>query len=280
MPEEQTGAVYGSADGSFVSINYAKETQTGVAATPGSPSSSIFISRNQLWVIAATQQNHTLFVYDRAAGKSYNLGLPGVYRTAMNPGGSVMLAFVENSDYAYYPRKLQASESTSFAATYQSTGAWPAPYVDCEPKSPRHVPRPGRCRRFFRYPSQADSDRLRSSRQRHLLRRRQLRYILNCGPECGGTTASVTVLPTAPLILQSGQQSGAIPTSPTNIPVLGGASNALINSQIMYVMGQQLQSDGLFGGKLTVVNLADNTAGSPISISDSAPAAHPHDLRR
>jgi hypothetical protein len=39
----------------------------------------------------------------------------------------------------------------------------------------------------------------------------------------------------------------------------------------MYVSGQQLQKDGLFGGRLTVVNLNDNTAGSPISISDGQP---------
>jgi hypothetical protein len=41
----------------------------------------------------------------------------------------------------------------------------------------------------------------------------------------------------------------------------------------MYVAGQQLQPDGLFSGNLTVVNLNSFTAGSPISISDGAPAA-------
>jgi hypothetical protein len=41
----------------------------------------------------------------------------------------------------------------------------------------------------------------------------------------------------------------------------------------MYVAGQQLQPDGLFSGNVTVVNLASNTAGSPVSISDGAPGA-------
>lgn len=269
MPEEQTGAVYGSGDGSYVSINYAKETQTGVAATPPGASSSIFISRNQQWVIAASQQTHTVFISDRVGGRTYNLGLPGVSRVAMNPGGTVMLAFVENSNYAYYPRKLQASETTSLAADYQANGTWPAPYVDCEPKN-----LPALC---LAQAQNASGTPLVFDRpvKGIFSADGSYVYILNCGPECGGSASSVTILPTAPMIFQSGQQTGTLPTNPTTIKVPGGASNALINSQTMYVMGQQLQVggayDGLFAGNLTVVNLADNTAGQPISISDSAP---------
>ena len=33
-------------------------------------------------------------------------------------------------------------------------------------------------------------------------------YVLNCGPECGGTTASISLLPVAPMIFPLGQQSG------------------------------------------------------------------------
>src|SRR5579859_2293186 len=79
-------------------------------------------------------------------------------------------------------------------------------------------------------------------------------YVLNCGPECGGTASSVSVLTAAPMILQSGQQSGSLPTqaalTAATIPVPGGASNALINSTTMYVLGQQLKPDGLFAGNL------------------------------
>jgi len=39
----------------------------------------------------------------------------------------------------------------------------------------------------------------------------------------------------------------------------------------MYVLGQQLKPDGLFAGNLTLVDLAHNTAGTPISVSDGAP---------
>src|SRR5262249_11300713 len=56
----------------------------------------------------------------------------------------------------------------------------------------------------------------------------------------------------------------------TTIAVPGGASNALQNSTTLYVLGEQLQADGLFSGNLTLIDLTANTAGSPISVSDSA----------
>ena len=78
------------------------------------------------------------------------------------------------------------------------------------------------------------------------------------------------------MVYQLGQQSGQVPNHRTASPLLpipGGASNALIAGSTMYVVGQQLQPDGLFTGFLTIVNLNANTAGSPISISDGAPGA-------
>src|SRR5208337_4633898 len=82
-------------------------------------------------------------------------------------------------------------------------------------------------------------------------------YILNCGPECGGTTSSVSLLPVAPVIFLIGQQSGLLPcnagpcsntnTAPiTTIPIPGGASNALVDSSTLYVVGQKLMPDGFF----------------------------------
>jgi hypothetical protein len=61
-----------------------------------------------------------------------------------------------------------------------------------------------------------------------------------------------------------------------NILIPGGASNALIDTSTMYVIGQQPQTisgETLFAGNLTVVNLATNTAGSPVAISDGQPGA-------
>jgi hypothetical protein len=90
----------------------------------------------------------------------------------------------------------------------------------------------------------------------------------------------------------SGQHSGSLPTnaalhsdcastpnaSSCTLAIPGGSSNALVSTTTMYVAGQQLQTDGLFTGNLTVVNLAQTasstiSASAPISISDGAPGA-------
>src|SRR6185369_8964169 len=111
---------------------------------------------------------------------------------------------------------------------------WPAPYGDCEPKN-----LPALC---LAQAQDASGTPLVFDRpvKGIFSADGSYVYILNCGPECGGSASSVTILPTAPMIFQSGQQTGTLPTNPTTIKVPGGASNALINSQTMYVMGQQL----------------------------------------
>jgi hypothetical protein len=119
-------------------------------------------------------------------------------------------------------------------------------------------------------------------------------YILSCGPECGGSNSSISLLPVAPMIFLTGQQSGLLPcnTAPcsnaqtvpiTNIPIPGGASNALVDSSTLYVVGQrpvQVEGQTLFAGNMTVVNLLNNTvapstsaAPNPVPISDGAPGA-------
>jgi hypothetical protein len=79
------------------------------------------------------------------------------------------------------------------------------------------------------------------------------------------------------MIYLVGQQSGLLPTNSAlaskTILISGGASNALIDSSTMYVVGQKLMKDGFWGGYLTVVNLQTNSASNPISISDGSPGA-------
>jgi hypothetical protein len=77
------------------------------------------------------------------------------------------------------------------------------------------------------------------------------------------------------MVFMPNQASGKLPTTGQmkTIAIPGGASNALIDSSTMYVVGQQLMPDGLFGGNLTVLDLASNTASAPTSISDGQPGA-------
>jgi hypothetical protein len=275
MPEEQLGAVYGSGDGSFTPVNYAKESSTGAVKGLSGTSSSIFITRNQTYIIAAQQAAHVLTMVNQSTGAVVSLGLPGIYRVSVDPGGTTVLAFVQNANYVYYPRQLTAAQTVAYSG---GSSTWPKAAVDCEPQNA-----PLWC--LFQAQSPDATDATGNAYGAPLTFDRPVKavfsadggtaYVLNCGPECGGSVASVSLLPVAPMIFLTGQQSGTLPVTGTitTIPVPGGASNALVTGSTMYVAGQQLSPDGLFTGNLTVLNLANNTAGSPVSISDGAPGA-------
>ena len=290
MPEEQFGAVYGAGDGSLALADYAAEKTDGTVSGLNGLSSSIFITRNRQYVIAASQGSHGLTVVNQSLGSTVGLGLPNVYRVSVNPGGSVALAFVQNSNFAYYPRQLTAAQSLSYAG---GPTTWPKAAIDCEPQaapswclfqmqSPDHVDATGNyygAPLVFDRPVKAVFSSDGSTA-----------YIVNCGPECGGSKASISIVPISPIIFLLAQQSGLLPCNlpanapcpnanaapMVNIPVPGGASNALVVSTTMYVVGQQpqlIQGQTLYGGNLTLVNLASNTASAPVAISDGQPGA-------
>ena len=290
MPEEQLGAVYGSGDGSLTLADYQSEKTSGTISGLNGPSSSIFITRNRGFVFAASQAAHLLTVVNQNLGSSIGLSLPGVYRVSVNPGGSMAIAFVQNSNYAYYPRQLTTSQAFAYAG---GPSTWPKAAVDCEPQnaptwclfqmqSPDHVDATGNyygAPLVFDRPTKAVFSSDGSTA-----------YILSCGPECGGTKSSISIVPIAPMIFLQGQQSGLLPCNlPANAPcpnasvtpmgnilIPGGASNALVDSSTMYVVGQQPQvisGQTLYAGNLTVVNLSNNTASSPVAISDGQPGA-------
>ena len=300
MPEEQVGVVYGSGDGSFIPVNYAQENTGGAVSNLNGPSSSIFITRNQAYVFAASQSAHVFTVVNRSTGGSYALSLPGVYRVSVNPGGSAALAFVQNSNYAYYPRQLTSAQTISYSG---GPTTWPLGAVDCEPLNA-----PAWC--LFQALDPTTGNALSFNRPVKAVFSADggTAYILSCGPECGGTNgpnpaaeplsnAAVTPIPVAPMIFLIGQGSGALPTqsaintncatpgatSECSIPIPGGASNALVDSSTLYVVGQQpVQADGqkFYAGNMTVVNLRNNTVvpttsavPNPVSISDGAPGA-------
>jgi len=278
MPEELSGAVYSSGDGGFNMIDYAGERLSGSTGGLNGHSSSIFTTRNQSYVFAASQSSHVLTVVDKSATNagSYALNLPGAYRVSVNSGGSAALVFAQNSNYVYYPRKLTGPQSLAYSG---GPSTWPTGAVDCEPLNG-----PGWC--LFQALSPNDNQPLVFDRPVKAIFSADggTAYVLNCGPECGGTSSSVSPLPVAPMIYLVGQQSGALPThtalTNSTIPIPGGASNALLNSSTLYVVGQKQMTDGYWGGYLTVVNLLTNTVvpstGSvpnPVSISDGTPGA-------
>jgi hypothetical protein len=291
MPEEERAAVYGSGDGSLTVADYATEKTTGTVSNLNGLSSSIFMTRNGTYVFAANQSTHVLTVVNQSNSSAYPLSLPGVYRVSVNPGGTMAIAFAQNSNYAYYLRQLTAAQSLSYSG---GSSTWPKAAVDCEPQNA-----PGWCLLQAQSPDAVDSTG--NYYGAPLVFDRPVKavfsadgstaYVLNCGPECGGTKASISLLPVAPMIFPLGQASGLLPcnsapctntksSAMVNIAIPGGASNALVSTSTMYVVGQRLMPDGYFGGYLTRVNLSTNaviastgSSPNPVSISDGMPGA-------
>jgi len=190
MPNEQLGAVYNSGDGTLSMVNYAKELTNPAVTGLNGLSASVFVTESQLYAIAASQASHVLTVVNRTTGTSYPLSLPGVYRVSVNPGGSVALAFVQNSNYVYFP--LQLTPAQSLAAS-GGASTWPKGAVDCQPLN-----LPGMCL-FQALDSSGNALTFDRPVKAVFSADGGTAYVLSCGPECGGTTASITPIPVAPM---------------------------------------------------------------------------------
>jgi hypothetical protein len=87
-------------------------------------------------------------------------------------------------------------------------------------------------------------------------------FILNCGPECGGTVASVVKV-----------SFGGAPTFTASIPV-SGATVGLLNGSSLFVAGTPTTPPAgctlAACGTLQVINTASLTAGAPINVTDGA----------
>jgi len=280
MPEEQIGAVYGSGDNSFTLVNYQTEATSGTISGLQGSSSSIFVTHDQKYIFAANQTSHVLTVIDQSSSNSgdYYLNLPGVYKVSVNDGGTAALAFVQGSNYAYYPVKLTSAQ-TLLAA--QGTGSWPKAAVDCEPQTTPiwclMQAQSGNTDSYgFNYGTALTFDRpvkaIFSSDG-------GTAYVLNCGPECGGTSAGISILPVAPILFGMGKASGTLTAtdvaSSTNfVKVSGGASNALLSGTTLYVVGlenETVNGNKYWDGKLSVVDTSKLASGSSNPITKLVP---------
>jgi hypothetical protein len=107
-------------------------------------------------------------------------------------------------------------------------------------------------------------------------------FIFNCGPECGGTTASVSIVSTAAMAAAAApvfQQKLGCNVEPTytpppvtipvqNIPVPGGVTKAVQLGTTLFVTGQALYPGGEFGGFLTAIDLTGKTPAATYVIGD------------
>ncbi len=252
FPSEVLGYIFSSTGGTLNKINYGTEASTGSAGTyPGANSVAIPATFGHIY--AAIPSSGQLVINDNTTtAGGYILNIPDVYQVAVNQGDTVVLAMVRNSDAVYRVIKLNNNQYPTASAAIVATGA-----VDCEPQnSPVYCAVPvntGSVARPFDRPIGA-----------YFSLDGTTAYVLNCGPECGGTNSSVTFLQQSALNVNS-FSVGTVPNANTftsNVPVPGGATMALSDGTTLYISGQQLQPDGLFAGNLSAINLA-TAATSP-----------------
>ena len=304
FPSELRGYVYSSSDGSLTNINYSTEASAGSVGTFQSGSSSVAIPTAFSRYYGAEEAAGVLEVIDNLTGQSFALNIPNVYKVEVNKGDTVALAMVRNADAAnpgcaaisptptvscpasvYRVFKLNQSQYPTQAAAIAATGS-----IDCQPTLvPVYcaVAVPG----VYDQPTGV-----------YFSLDGTTAYVLNCGPECGGKTASVTLLQQGPLnnnVINCvpGQVCNCLPAPPTgqqcpvvqptpmiaNVLVPGGVTDALSDGITLYLAGQsqnQIASNGttvvasnhnaLFGGYLTTMNLATQKVTGAYSIADGS----------
>jgi hypothetical protein len=259
LPEEQSGLVYSSGDGSLASISYAQEKQASNVISSGSIASSIFGSRNQAYFVAANQNSHAMMVFDVALGSQLLMNVPNISRVSMNANATLVLGFVGDSNDVYSLVKLTPAQQTQ----YSNPALWQPIFQDCEPQTlPKYcVGRVADPNGMFDRPSKA----VFSADGQNI-------YVLNCGPECGGRQAGLVTIPiTAAVLNQNPSGPAGLGLQASRVlAVPGGATNALQDASTLYVAGQQLQPDGLLAGNLSVVNLASYTVSAQYAISDGS----------
>jgi hypothetical protein len=271
FPEEQHGYILSQTDGNLLSVNYSSESSAGAAGSFGPYAASAAAAPDGTRFVGANETAGILTVIGIGSTGTgqFSLNLPNVYKVVINQGDSVILAMVRNSNTLYRVVKLPATNNP----------IPPPGSVDCQPfLLPVYcvVPVKG----TFDRPTDAYFSTDGSTA-----------YVLNCGPECGGQTASVAALQVNPLIIDNIPTADPLaPSSPTTmqtlpvanpIPVPGGVTAALSDGTNLYLSGQSLfslgtggvlgttpRADGLFTGYLSTINLSTYAVSNPISISD------------
>jgi hypothetical protein len=272
FPEQTTGYVLSATDGTLYRINYSSESSNGTVASFGTNPASAAAAPSGEYFAAANETNGQVLLVSGAT--TYAFSLPNVYKVATNQGATVILAMVHNSNSLYRIVQLPSV----------SNPVLPPGYVDCQPlllPSFCLVPvadknSAGVAGAAYDHPSGASFSLDGTTA-----------YIDNCGPECGGTTAGVTMLQEGALILtnvptvdplcgDAGHPTcpAGTPSTLTSLPVAnpiavpGGVTATLSDGATLYLAGQQLQGSGLFAGNLSLLSLTTYAITNTYSISD------------
>ena len=267
-PEQTRGFVYGS-DSSVTTINYSTESALGTTASNPGASSSFFVPEDTQAVYTALETQGLFTISAPSSGSattasiqaSYIFPVPSVYKVVANPSHTVVLLMLRNSNMVYRLLLLNSDQAS------------PPGALTCQPvNKPVYCIVPvgatqtdGSIREpAFHRPVNAyfspDGSQV---------------YFLSCGRECGGSPATgddasgvnFANLNTLRIDYYPPSATYVSPiVSTTTVP--GGVTQALSDGNTLYVAGQSLQGDGLFGGNLSVIPLSTKAVAATYSISD------------
>ena len=256
FPEQVLGFVYSRNDGSLNRIDYGKENVGGSAGTLAPNTDSIAVPLGFNHIYAAISSIGQFIVIDNTTSRTYALNLPNVYKVAANQGDTVVLAMVRNSNTLYRLIKLNSNQTTFNGIPVRDVA------VDCQPLN-----LPVYC--IVPVPDSTTKPSLDRPVGAYFSLDGATAYVLNCGPECGGNTSSITMLQQGALRIDNFPTSTSLPSPVTgSVAVPGGATTVLSSGTTLYIAGQQLQPDGLFAGFLSAMDLTSNTITGQYSISD------------
>ncbi|MBZ5507486.1 MAG: hypothetical protein LAO78_18660 [Acidobacteriia bacterium] len=168
---------------------------------------------------AAVRNTGHVAIVSTADGTTAFVSVPSPRRLVLSPNGSRLLAFADD------PQTLPSPQTNAFFV------------IDTAAKTATSISLPGQDQPVFGV--------FNSSETRA--------FILNCGAECSGSSASVMLI-----------DFSGTPTIVSSVPV-AAATTGLLNGTSLYIAGTPV---GGSMGTLQTVNTASMTASAPVSITD------------
>jgi hypothetical protein len=211
-------------------FNNTTEQVTAATSMQGQPF-DVAISPDGLTGYAAIKNVGVVEVVNTTTGNLVGtITVPSVARLVEGPGGHKMLAFADS------PKTLLAPNTNGFFV------------IDTGTNTVKAITGPGLDQPYTAVFDPTDANDTTA-------------FILNCGPQCGGTTASVIKVNFA----------GATPTFSAPIPV-SAATTALLNGSNLFVAGTPTAPPAgctlAACGTLQVINTGSSTASAPINITN------------
>jgi hypothetical protein len=213
-------AVINNLDNRIELIDNQKQEITRSPAFSG-PVHDVVVSPDGKTVYTALRSSGTLGIVNTADGAESFLNVPSVSRLVLSPNGSKLLAFVDD------PQTLPPPNTNAFFL------------IDTASRTATPVALAGQDRPFHGVFNKSETSA----------------FILNCGAECGGATASVKLVDfsSAPAVVAS------VPVPGATIGLLDGAGSRL------YVAGSPPAGSS---GILQPIDTTTMTALAPLNITD------------